>query len=75
MLGKISNLPIRHHIFTRKNRCIYVLDDCSVQIMPKVKETLPKKGYVYIRIEGRVTAGIQITYRYSCFFVKEIRHA
>ena len=60
MLATISNLPNRHHIFTMKNYCIYVLDDYSVHIMPEVKAALLKKGYVYVGIGGGITGDIQI---------------
>ena len=61
MLGTISNLLNHHHIFyTMKNGCIYAVDDYSVQIMPKVKEALLKRGYIYIRIGGGITGDIQI---------------
>ena len=60
MLATISNLPNRHHIFTMKHYCIYVLDDYSVHIMPEVKEALLKRGYVYIGIGGGITGDIQI---------------
>ena len=60
MLATISNLPNRHHIFTMKHYCIYVLDDSSVHIMPEVKEALLKRGYVYISIGGGITGDIQI---------------
>ena len=60
MLGTISNLPNRHNIFTMKNYCIYVLDDYSVHIIPKVKEALLKRGYMYVGIRGGVTGDIQI---------------
>ena len=59
MLGTISNLPNCHLIFTMTNYCIYALDDYSVHLMPKVKEVLLKRGYVYIGIGG-VTGNIQI---------------
>ena len=42
MLGTISNLPNRHHIFIMKNYRIYTLDDYSVHIMAEVKEALLK---------------------------------
>ena len=60
MLATISNLPNRHHIFTMKHYCIYVLDDYSVHIMAEVKEALLKRGYVYIGIGGGITGDIQI---------------
>lgn len=43
-----------------KNGCIYAVDDYSVHIMPKVKEALLKRGYIYIRIGGGITGDIQI---------------
>ena len=60
MLGTMSNLPNRHHIFTMKNCCMYGLDDYSVHLMPEVKDALLKKVYVYVGIGGGVTGDIQI---------------
>ena len=60
MLATISNLPNRHHIVTKKNYCIFVLDDYSVHILPQVKDALLKRGYVYVGIGGGVTGDIQI---------------
>ena len=37
MLYTILNLPNRFNIFTTKNCVIYVLDDHSLHIMPKIK--------------------------------------
>ena len=56
----ISNLPYRYNIFTPKNYAIYVLNDYSVHIMPKIQEALLKRGYVPAIIGGGVTGDIQI---------------
>ena len=60
MLKTISNLPDRYNIFTAKNYCIYVLDDYSVHCMPEIKESLLKRGYIYVGIGGGITGDIQI---------------
>ena len=60
MLATISNLPNRHHIFTMKNYCIYVLDDYSVHIMPQVKDALLQRVYVCVGIGGGVTGDVHI---------------
>ena len=60
MLYTISNLPNIYNIFTPKNYAIYVLDDYSVHIMPKIKEALLKTGYVPVIIGGGVIGDIQI---------------
>ena len=36
------------------------LDDYSVQIIPEIKEALPKRGYVHVIIGGGVTRDIQV---------------
>lgn len=44
-----------------KNYSTYVLDNCSVHIMLKVKAALLKKGYVYIGIVGEVAESQRIS--------------
>ena len=60
MLHTISNLPNRFNIFTPKNYAIYVLDDCSVHLIPEIKEALLKRSYVPVIIGDGVTGDIQI---------------
>ena len=43
MLGTISHLKNKHNLFTRKDNCIYALDDYSIHLM----SALLKKGYIY----------------------------
>ena len=56
----INKLPNRLNMFTEKSFAIYVLDDCSVNLMPVVRQALLKKGYVLVIIGGGITGNIQI---------------
>ena len=60
MLKTISHLPNRFNMFTSKNYAIFVLDDYSVHLLPKVKEALLKCGHVYVGIGGGITGDIQV---------------
>ena len=57
----INKLPNRLNMFTEKSFAIYVLDDCSVNLMPVVRQALLKKGYVLVIIGGGITGNIQIS--------------
>ena len=54
MLATIKNLPNRHHMFTKKNYAIYVLDNYAVHLMPEIKKALREKGYVLVLVGGGV---------------------
>ena len=56
----IKQLPNRFNMFTEKGYAIYVLDDYSVHLMPKVRQALLKKWYVLVFIGGGITGDIQI---------------
>ena len=60
MLETIKNLPNRHNPFSKKDYAIYVLDDYAVHLMPEIRQSLLKKGYVLIVIGGGVTGDIQV---------------
>ena len=47
-------------MFTEQSFAIYVLADYSIYLMPEVRETLFKKGYVPVIIGGGITGDIQI---------------
>ena len=56
----IEKLPNRFNLFTEQSFAIYVLDDYSVHLMPKVRQGLFKKGYILVIIGGDITGDIQI---------------
>ena len=56
----MSSLPNRFSMLTQKWLAIYVLDDYSVDLMPKIREALLKKGYILMIIGGGITGNIQI---------------
>ena len=60
ILGIINSLPNRFNMFTEQGFEIYVLDDYSVHLMPKVRQALFKKGYVLVVIGGGITGDVQI---------------
>ena len=60
ILDMIKQLPNRFNMFTEKGYAIYVLDDYSVHLMPEVRQTLLKKGYVPVVIGGGITGDKQI---------------
>ena len=57
----IKQLPNRFNMFTQKGYAIYVLDDYSVHLMPKVRQVLLKKGYVLVVIGGGIPGDIQMS--------------
>ena len=68
ILGVINKLPNQFSMFTEQSFAIYVLDDYSVHLMPQVRQTLFKKGYVLVAIGGGISSDIQINDR-SCHHV------
>ena len=60
MLGTIQNLLNRFNMSTPKNYAIYALDECSVDLMPEIKEALLKRGYFLVVIGREVTSNIQV---------------
>ena len=46
MLEMIKTLPNRANPFTKKNYCIYVLDDYAVHLMPEIRKALQERGYI-----------------------------
>ena len=53
------NLPNRFNPFRCKDFAIYLLDGCTVHLMPEVWKLLLEHGYVLIIIGGDVTGCIQ----------------
>ena len=47
-------------MFTEQSFAIYVLDDYSVHLIPKVRQTFFKKGYALVIIGVDITGDIQI---------------
>ena len=47
-------------MFTEQGFAIYVLDDCSVHLMPEVRQALFKKEYILVIIGGGITGDVQI---------------
>ena len=60
ILGMIDKLPNRFNMFTQQFFAIYVLDDCSVHLMPEVRQALFEKRYVLVIIGVGITGEIQI---------------
>ena len=60
LLDIIKQLPNRFNLFTEKGYGIYVLDNYSVHLRPKVRQALLKKGYVLVIIGGGITGDIKI---------------
>ena len=47
-------------MFTPKNYAIYVLDGCSVHLLPEAKEALLKRSYVFVGIGGGTSRDLQV---------------
>ena len=60
ILDIIKQLPNRFNMFTEKEYTIYVLDDYSVHLMPKVRQALLKKWYVLVVIGDGIPGDIQM---------------
>ena len=56
----IKQLGNRFNMFTEKGYAMYVLDDYSVHLMPKVRQTLLKMGHVLVVTCGGITGDIQM---------------
>ena len=72
ILDMIDSLPNWFNMFTQQKFAIYVLDNYSVHLMPKVRQELFKKGYVLVVISGGITGDVQINDTNCCHHLKNL---
>ena len=60
MLEMVKQLKNRHNLFSQKDYALYILDDYSVHLLPELRASLLKKGYVLVVIGGGITGDVQV---------------
>ena len=60
MLVTNRNLPNRFNMFSNSGYTIYVLYDYSVHLMPEIRDTLWKRGYILEIIFGGFVGVVQV---------------
>ena len=56
----IKQLDNRFKTCNEKRFAIYLMDDYAVHLMPKIRQEIYKKGYIFTIISGDITDNIQI---------------